>query len=309
VDGVGGAERVTAGELTDYYSARMVVGPLRRAARRLVPGRLIADGVWLHQRRQEPLDVLPFGPSELTSFLLRDSKAVAKDVRHYQNALSIHLRDQLLAHVLKRQNVNVVLDVGAHRGGFAKSLRELGYVGRIVSYEPVSTNLELLRSAAADDPHWLVEGFALGDAETRADINVSAGRGKLSSLLPGSEYGRERFPKMRDEDMRTESIRIRRLDTVYERAIAGVEQPRVFIKMDTQGYDLRAWSGCGSLVDDFVGLQSEVSCIPIYEGMPHLTEQIETYERSGLAIAGLAPVMRDHKSLAVIEFDLLMIRR
>jgi FkbM family methyltransferase len=287
----------------------MVAAPLRRAARRFVPGRSIADGVWLHQRRPVPLEVIPFGPSELSSFLLRDSVAVAKDVRHYQNALSIHLRDQLLAHLLKRLKVNVVLDVGAHRGGFAKSLRELGYAGRIVSYEPVPGSLERLSGAAADDPDWLVEGFALGDAEGQADINVSAGRGKLSSLLPGSEYGRERFAKMRAEDTHTESIRIRRLDTVYDRAVAGVERPRVFIKLDTQGYDLRAWSGCGSLVDDFVGLQSEVSCIPIYEGMPHMTEQIETYERSGFAIAGLAPVMRDHKSLAVIEFDLLMIRR
>ena len=255
------------------------------------------------------MEVIPFGPSELASFLLRDSAAVAKDVRHYQNALSIHLRDQLLAHVLKRLKVNVLLDVGAHRGGFAKSARELGYGGRIVSYEPVSANFELLSAAASDDPNWLVEEFALGDAETRADINVSAGRGKLSSLLPGSDYGRERFAKMRSEAAHTESVRIRRLDAVYDRAVAGIERPRVFIKLDTQGYDLLAWSGCGGLVSEFVGLQSEVSCIPIYEGMPHLTEQIETYERSGFAIAGLSPVMRDHKSLAVIEFDVLMIRR
>lgn len=293
----------------DYYPARMVAAGLRRAARKFVPGREITDGVWLHQRRPVPLEVIPFGPSEFASFLLRDSGAVSKDVRRYQNALSIHLRDQLLAHALKRQKVNVVLDVGAHRGGFATLLRELGYAGRIVSYEPVSANFELLSAAAADDPNWLVQGFALGDAETRADINISAGRGKLSSLLPGSDYGRERFAKMRAGATQTESVRIRRLDAVYDRAIAGVEQPRVFIKLDTQGYDLLAWSGCGSLVSEFVGLQSEISCIPIYEGMPHMTKQIETYERSGFTIAGLSPVMRDHKSLAVIEFDVLMIRR
>jgi FkbM family methyltransferase len=287
----------------------MVAAPLRRAARKLIPGRLIADGVWLHQRRPVPLDVIEIGPSEMSSFLLRDSAAVAKDVRHYQNALSNHLRDHLLAYVLRRKKVNVVLDVGAHRGHFAMLLRELGYTGRIVSYEPVASSLERLRANAADDPDWMVEGFALGDADEQTEINVAAGPGKLSSLLQGTEYGQERFPNLRAEATHTESIRIRRLDAVYDQAVAGIAEPRVFMKLDTQGYDLRAWSGAGDVVDELVGLQSEVSCIPLYEGMPHLTEQIETYERSGYAIAGLTPVMRDDKSLAVIEFDLLMIRR
>jgi hypothetical protein len=43
--------------------------------------------------------------------------------------------------------------------------------------------------------------------------------------------------------------------------------------------------------------------------MPHLTEQIATYEEAGFAVAGMYPVSRDTDSLAVIELDLLMVRR
>ena len=43
--------------------------------------------------------------------------------------------------------------------------------------------------------------------------------------------------------------------------------------------------------------------------MPHLTQQIAAYEQAGFASAGMFPVTWDHETLAVIEFDLLMVRR
>ena len=85
--------------------------------------------------------------------------------------------------------------------------------------------------------------------------------------------------------------------------------PRLFLKLDTQGYDLQALGGAGDRMGDVVALQSEISCIPIYEGMPHLTQQIAAYEQAGFASAGMFPVTWDHETLAVIEFDLLMVRR
>lgn len=269
----------------------------------------LTDGAWLRQRKPARLEVTRVGRPRLSSFVLADRAAVLGNAAAYQQALSTHLSERMLAAVLRRAQVNVVLDVGANRGQFATLLRAIGYQGRIVSYEPVSTNLTALREAASADPAWMIEGFALGDTESTAEINVSAGPGKLSSLLPSNRFGRERFQNMRDEVMRTETIQVRRLDAVIDRALARIDRPRIFVKLDTQGYDLSALAGAGQYVREFVGLQSEVSCIPIYEGMPHLTEQIAAYEDAGLAIAGMFPVSRDDKSLAVIEFDLLMVRR
>ena len=211
--------------------------------------------------------------------------------------------------MLRRLDVNVVLDVGANRGQFGRNLRILGYTGRIVSYEPVSANLDKLREAAEGDQDWLVEPMALGDVDSTTDIHVSAGAGVLSSLLDSNEFGRKRFTNMRDEVAARETIQVRRLDAVCGRAVAGIDHPRLFLKLDTQGYDLQALAGAGDRLRDVVAMQSEVSCIPIYEGMPHLTQQIATYEEAGFASAGMFPVSWDHETLAVIEFDVLMVRR
>jgi FkbM family methyltransferase len=199
--------------------------------------------------------------------------------------------------------------VGANGGQFGRLLRSVGYTGRIVSYEPVSTNLDRLRETTASDPHWLVEDFALGAADSTAEIHVSAGPGKLSSLLPSNHFGRERFVNLRDEASTTETIEVRRLDAVLDRVIADLDRPRIFLKLDTQGYDLLVLAGAGDRLQDVVALQSEVSCIPIYDGMPHMTEQIAAYEQAGFTIVGMYPVSRDTRSLAVIELDVLMVRR
>jgi hypothetical protein len=77
--------------------------------------------------------------------------------------------------------------------------------------------------------------------------------------------------------------------------------------MDTQGYDLEVFAGLGDVREQVLALQSEVSVVPIYQGMPHLTESISCYEQAGFAIAGMYPVSTEKSALRVVEFDCLMV--
>jgi hypothetical protein len=77
--------------------------------------------------------------------------------------------------------------------------------------------------------------------------------------------------------------------------------------MDTQGYDLEVFTGLGNSYESIFALQSEMSVIPIYDDMPHLTESITFYEKAGFELAGMYPVNLDESSLRVIEFDCFMV--
>jgi hypothetical protein len=97
------------------------------------------------------------------------------------------------------------------------------------------------------------------------------------------------------------------LDEVFDDVVAGVPDPRVFLKLDTQGYDLRAFSGAGRSLDNVLALQSEVSSLPLYEGQPRLPEQIDAYEKVGFQHTGIFPVSYDKPTGRVVEFDVVMI--
>ena len=92
------------------------------------------------------------------------------------------------------------------------------------------------------------------------------------------------------------------------RAGEGVDSPRTYLKLDTQGYDLQAFAGAGDRVKELVGMQSEVSQVPLYDGMPHMTEQLATYEAAGFGLTGMFPVILDRPTMRVIEFDAIMVR-
>src|SRR3712207_8983438 len=51
--------------------------------------------------------------------------------------------------------------------------------------------------------------------------------------------------------------------------------------------------------------RSEVSCLPVYDGMPLMAEQLTAYERAGFEITGMFSVSRDGPTLRVIEFDVV----
>ena len=214
--------------------------------------------------------------------------------------------EQHKAWVLHELEVNVVLDVGANLGQYARSLRQNGYTGRIVSFEPVPHTADKLEKRAARDPDWQVMRYALGDRDETARIHLGVGQGRLSSLLPATEFGRSWDPRI--DAGRTASVEVRRLDGLFDQAVAGVDDPRVFLKLDTQGFDLKAFAGAGDRTADLVGMQSEVSQVPLYEGMPHLTDQLATYAAAGFGISGLFPVVVDRPTMQVIEFDAVMVR-
>jgi len=243
------------------------------------------------------------GPLARTHLVTRE-RAAYRHNQGVQRSLAGWLTKAQLARTLDALAIDCVLDVGANKGQFASGLRAAGYTGRIVSFEPLTEFVAHLEERSRGDDAWRVLPFALGEEDGQAEINVA--RGPLSSLLPSSEFGQAWNDKL--QDTHPETIELRRLDSLYDDVVAGLDAPRVFLKLDTQGYDLHAFRGAGTRIKEILGLMSEVSCVPIYDGMPRLTEQLAEYEAGGFELAGMFPVTIHRASLRVIEFDAVMAR-
>src|SRR5262245_943650 len=81
--------------------------------------------------------------------------------------------DPDLVSMIRSRQVDLVVDVGANTGQFALKLRQLGYSGRILSFEPVKSVFERLAVNAANDHNWDVLNLAVGDEVKEGSIHVS----------------------------------------------------------------------------------------------------------------------------------------
>jgi FkbM family methyltransferase len=218
-----------------------------------------------------------------------------------------HSHERLIAALLPALRVNCVIDVGGHRGEFYRLLRRAGYQGRVVSFEPFGESFQHLRRITAGDPDWRGWDVALGREAGTLSLNVPDSTSFASFLRP-NDYCEARFPEARWSG-RAVPVGVKRLDSLYPEVVAGIERPRVFLKMDTQGWDSQVIDGAGAVLADVVALQSEISAIPIYDGMRTLMESVAHYESLGFELTNLFPVTFDAADVRVIEYDCVMCRR
>lgn len=163
--------------------------------------------------------------------------------------------------MLAARGVDLVLDVGGADGGFGTILRQWGYAGRIVSFEPLANSFAELSANIAKDPSWTARNHALGDEPGEAQINV-ASNSTSSSLLPMQDSHRAAEPNV--DIVRQETIRVERLDDV----VADIIRPEdtVYLKIDTQGFERHVLAGGQQTLARSVGLQLELSFVSLYEG-------------------------------------------
>jgi hypothetical protein len=116
-----------------------------------------------------------------------------------------------------------------------------------------------------------------------AEINVIRNMPVMSSILK---------PLDGQTELEVEQVQIRCLDELYTQIVSGILEPRVFLKMDTQGYDLEVFKGAGGSIQNILGLQSEISVCPLYYGIPHYLEALSVYEGAGFELFDLTVVDR-----------------
>jgi len=201
--------------------------------------------------------------------------------------------------LLARLPINVVLDVGANEGWFSQRLRWAGFQGRIISFEPIPSNQRLIEAKA--DPNWLQCNYALGERCEVTQFNV------LSDDQGGNSMSSFLRPTIGVPTTAID-VQVQRLDDVLPGLLGDVRQPRIFVKLDTQGFDIPVLCGAAAWMPKIFGMQSEVSIIPIYERMTPYTEALALYHSMGFELIDLQVVSRTETG-AVREYDCLMAKQ
>ena len=204
--------------------------------------------------------------------------------------------------LLSFYDVDCVVDVGANNGGFASSIREVGYKGRIISFEPLSKPFAALRRAAKVDDSWDAYQYAIGAKRERVTINISGNSGLSSSVLPMLETHTAAAPNSHYVD--SETVDQECLDSLLP-GLGVTASDRTFIKMDVQGYEAPVIDGASGLLagGGIIGMQLELSLTPLYEGAMTYREGLGRAEDLGMNLMGLSPVFTNPESGRLLQFD------
>lgn len=221
-------------------------------------------------------------------------------LRNRNDTLEAHLKN-----LFATRSIDCVLDVGANSGQYGAFLRTLGFSGHIVSFEPVKSVFEKLEANARNDSRWHCYNLALGDTAEKKEINVFSST-VFSSFLDANEYSKEIWNSL--NTVAPETVAVARLDDMIDEIVARTGSTRMFLKMDTQGYDRKVFAGASEALVRVEALQSELALLAVYEGMPNPYEVLNDFHARGYFVSGMYPINRD-ESLAVIEYDCVLVKR
>lgn len=202
--------------------------------------------------------------------------------------------------VMHAHDIDVVLDVGANDGDYGREIRDRGYKGLIVSFEPNPIAYKRLQAAIANDPKWQAYLLAIGEEDGEAQLSI-AENDAMSSIKGLTEFGYGTGAK----SIASANVKIARLDTFL------AENPQlmknIYLKIDTQGFEMEVLRGAGELLAHVAAVQAEIALIHTYEGELDWLEILLWMRNKKFEVA--TAICNSAVGAQVREFDFVFVRR
>lgn len=211
--------------------------------------------------------------------------------------------DQLVA-ILAHEAVDAVLDVGANAGQYGLMLRQAGYAGPILSFEPLPGPHAALDAAAARDPAWRVAPpMALGDLTGEVVIERSA-ESDMSSILTQSPLLQALSPS--SAVIERLPVPCARLDELSD--LVDPAWRRLHLKIDVQGFEPQVLEGARGLWPRLATIQLELALRPVYAGELDWRVMVDRLAELGFGPALVLPGYFERKLARMLQLDMVFAR-
>ncbi|MGB3810716.1 MAG: FkbM family methyltransferase [Parvibaculum sp.] len=206
--------------------------------------------------------------------------------------------------LLGASRANRILDVGANNGQFASDVLTRDAKRHIVSFEPLSEPFRILNDTCGKYPNWrAAPRMAIGEENGTVAVNISGYSGS-SSILPILRAHTDAFPD--SAYVSVEDVPIQRLDEAAKPFIQ--DDDRLYVKIDTQGFERQVFRGMTGILDRVVALQVELSLVQLYEGEALANEMTTEILAQGFKLFGYCNGFRDPATKALLQADGFFIR-
>jgi FkbM family methyltransferase len=147
--------------------------------------------------------------------------------------------------VMKAYKIDVVFDIGANDGDYGREIRDRGYTGLIVSFEPNPNAFNRLEEQTKNDTNWKIYPFAIGNRCEERELNI-ADNDVFSSFKDLTAFGKNAVTQTKT----TTKTRVITLEQFL------FENPtylrNIYLKIDTQGYEREVIQGAINILPESV---------------------------------------------------------
>jgi len=215
------------------------------------------------------------------------------------------------ANLIKSINIfkiKSVIDIGANEGQFVLKLVRKGFKGNFFSFEPVADSYKKLLlnvKNTRNKIYWQVaERCGLGSNNFSDNIFVSR-HSQSSSLL--KILPKHTNLKPLSKTAYTEKINIKKLDNFYVN-IKKLKK-NIFLKIDTQGYELEVLKGATKTLKLITALVVEVSLVKLYQRQPLWLDIINFLKKKNFVVWAVDRVMGDKITGETYQLDITFVKK
>jgi len=197
-------------------------------------------------------------------------------------------------------NINLVLDVGANDGGYGREIRDRGYKGLIISFEPNPIAFKRLIENIKNDENWIAFQFALGELCGNANMLITE-NDVMSSFKEVTAFGESSDTRIKEEI----NTAVHTLDSFLE--VNNYLDYNIYLKIDTQGYEMEVLGGSLNSLKRISAVQAEISLIHTYKGQPDWVDVILWMRKRKFELS--TAICNSVVGAQVREFDFVFVKK
>jgi FkbM family methyltransferase len=228
-------------------------------------------------------------------------------LRKFGNRFGVDVKmtdEEILMKQINNNNIDLIFDIGANEGQFAELIFKMGFKGRIVSFEPLTSAYKILFQKSEKYTNWEVaERFAIGESDGEIILHISENTLSSSALDILEEH-----TKAAPDSVYTgeEKVKVYKLDTIGKKYLK--DSKNIFLKIDTQGFEEKILNGANKFLKDVKGILVETSLVKLYEGQALFPKIYSMIIEKGFELWGMEPAFINKETGRMLQADAIFFR-
>lgn len=209
---------------------------------------------------------------------------------------------QRLKYFIDLYKINLVFDIGANTGQFAKSIRRYDYKDQIISIEPLQREFKILNIHFREDKKFKSYNYALGCENKKTNINVA--ENSVSSSLYEPNLQHYNVDK-RSQTLDKEKIELIKLDDLIKLKKIDIFK-NTMLKIDTQGSEMNILLGANNFLKSVKIILLELSFKDLYNINNSYIDILDFLDKKNFKLIDFFYGVRDKKNNKLIQADILL---